>query len=47
MGHDVPGVAESQIRQNSCETDGVGVAFYYERFKLSMIQTVGRLEIMS
>ena len=30
MGHDVPGVVESPIRQNSCETDGGGVAFYYE-----------------
>ena len=30
VGHDVPGVAESPIRQNSCETDGGGVAFYYE-----------------
>ena len=30
VGHDVPRVAESLIRQNSCETDGGGVAFYYE-----------------
>ena len=30
VGHDGPGVAESPIRQNSCETDGGGVAFYYE-----------------
>ena len=30
VGHDVPGVAESPIRQYSCESDGGGVAFYYE-----------------
>ena len=30
VGHDVPGVAESPIHQNSCETDGGRVAFCYE-----------------
>ena len=30
VGHDVPRVAESPICRNSCETDGGGVAFYYE-----------------
>ena len=30
VGHDVPGVVESPIHQNSCQTDGGGVAFYYE-----------------
>ena len=29
MGHDVPGVAESPIRQNSCETDGGGVILLF------------------
>ena len=29
-GHDVPGIAKSPVRQNSCETDGGGVTFYYE-----------------
>ena len=28
MGHAVPEVVESLIRQNSCETDGGGVVFY-------------------
>ena len=32
MGHDVPGVAESPVHQNSCETDGGVVAFYYEGY---------------
>ena len=30
VGHDVPRVAESPINRNSYETDGGGVAFYYE-----------------
>ena len=30
VGHDVPRIAESPICRNSCETDGGGVAFYYE-----------------
>ena len=30
MGRDVPGVAESPIRHNSCEIDGGGMAFYCE-----------------
>ena len=30
VGHDVPGIAESPVCQNFCETDGGGVTFYYE-----------------
>ena len=30
VGHDVPRIAESPVRQNSCEIGGGGVTFYYE-----------------
>ena len=44
LGHDVPKVAGSPIRRNSGETDGDGVALYYElqalyrHYRLSLIQ---------